>query len=138
MTSSSYTRSVSPRARVAQALRQRLHALVLQLVVLQVELEPCLVVPELVVALLLVDEPALVNTSPEADGWMAKVKLSDESELDGLMVRAAIAASASASAQTAPSLCSQASLTLLLAFLRPSMSAEASPPTCASSRIAAG
>jgi len=33
----------------------------------------------------LVDEPALVNTSAEADGWMAKVKLSDESELDGLM-----------------------------------------------------
>ncbi len=33
----------------------------------------------------LVDEPALVNTSPEADGWMAKVKLSDAGELDSLM-----------------------------------------------------
>ena len=74
----------------------------------------------------LVDEPALVNTSAEADGWMAKVKLSDESELDGLMVRAATAATASA--QTAPSMYSLASFTVPLAFLRPSTSTEASPP----------
>ena len=31
------------------------------------------------------DEPALVNSSAEADGWMAKVKLSDTAELDSLM-----------------------------------------------------
>lgn len=31
------------------------------------------------------DEPALVNTSAEADGWMTKVKLSSPSELDDLM-----------------------------------------------------
>ena len=31
------------------------------------------------------DEPALVNSSAEADGWMAKVKLSNPSELDSLM-----------------------------------------------------
>ena len=31
------------------------------------------------------DEPALVNSSAEADGWMAKVKLSDPAELDSLM-----------------------------------------------------
>ena len=31
------------------------------------------------------DDPALVNTSAEADGWMAKVKLSDPAQLDGLM-----------------------------------------------------
>jgi glycine cleavage system H protein len=30
-------------------------------------------------------EPALVNTSPYGDGWMVKVKLSDESEKSGLM-----------------------------------------------------
>lgn len=35
------------------------------------------------------DEPALVNTSAEADGWMAKVKLSNASELDELMDAAA-------------------------------------------------
>jgi len=35
------------------------------------------------------DEPALVNSSAEADGWMAKVKLSDPAELDGLMDQAA-------------------------------------------------
>lgn len=33
----------------------------------------------------LVDEPALVNSAAESDGWMAKVKLSDPSELDELM-----------------------------------------------------
>ena len=31
------------------------------------------------------DDPALVNTSAEADGWMTKVKLSNPAELDGLM-----------------------------------------------------
>ncbi|KAG2237584.1 glycine cleavage system H protein [Thamnidium elegans] len=31
------------------------------------------------------DEPSLINSSPEDEGWLAKVKLSDASELDGLM-----------------------------------------------------
>merc|ERR1719453_992249 len=35
------------------------------------------------------DEPALVNSSAEADGWMAKVKLSNPGELDELMDAAA-------------------------------------------------
>ena len=30
-------------------------------------------------------EPALVNTSPEAEGWFFKLRLSDPAELDGLM-----------------------------------------------------
>lgn len=30
-------------------------------------------------------DPALVNTSPEEDGWFFKLTLSDPSELDGLM-----------------------------------------------------
>jgi glycine cleavage system H protein len=30
-------------------------------------------------------EPALVNTSPYGDGWMIRMKLSDESEKSGLM-----------------------------------------------------
>jgi glycine cleavage system H protein len=34
-------------------------------------------------------EPALVNTSPEADGWFFTLVLDDKSELDGLMDRAA-------------------------------------------------
>ncbi len=33
----------------------------------------------------LTDEPALVNTDPEGDGWFFKLELSDASELDGLM-----------------------------------------------------
>ncbi len=33
----------------------------------------------------LADEPALVNTDPEGDGWFFKLELSDASELDGLM-----------------------------------------------------
>lgn len=33
----------------------------------------------------LTDEPELVNTRPESDGWLFKVLLSDASELDGLM-----------------------------------------------------
>jgi glycine cleavage system H protein len=32
-----------------------------------------------------VDDPALVNSDPEGEGWFFKVKLSDTSELDGLM-----------------------------------------------------
>lgn len=31
------------------------------------------------------DEPEAVNTDPYGDGWMFKIKLSDQSELDGLM-----------------------------------------------------
>ncbi|GAA5800944.1 glycine cleavage system H protein [Helicostylum pulchrum] len=31
------------------------------------------------------DEPSLINSSPEDEGWLAKVKLSDASELEGLM-----------------------------------------------------
>jgi len=30
-------------------------------------------------------DPALVNTSPEAEGWFFKLKLSDPAELEGLM-----------------------------------------------------
>ena len=33
----------------------------------------------------LADEPGKVNESPEGDGWFMKLKLSDASELDGLM-----------------------------------------------------
>ena len=31
------------------------------------------------------DDPALINRDPEGDGWFFKLKLSDTSELDGLM-----------------------------------------------------
>ena len=31
------------------------------------------------------DDPALVNTAPEGEGWFFKLQLSDPSELDGLM-----------------------------------------------------
>jgi glycine cleavage system H protein len=31
------------------------------------------------------DDPALVNREPEGEGWFFKLKLSDPSELDGLM-----------------------------------------------------
>lgn len=31
------------------------------------------------------DEPVLVNSDPEEDGWFFKLRLSDPSELDGLM-----------------------------------------------------
>ena len=31
------------------------------------------------------DEPALINSSAESDGWMCKIKLSTPGELDGLM-----------------------------------------------------
>jgi glycine cleavage system H protein len=33
----------------------------------------------------LADEPALVNTSPEEDGWFFRMSLSDADELEGLM-----------------------------------------------------
>ncbi len=35
------------------------------------------------------DDPALVNTDPEGDGWFFKLTLSDNSELDSLMDEAA-------------------------------------------------
>ena len=35
------------------------------------------------------DEPALINTDPEGEGWFFKLKLADLSELDGLMDEAA-------------------------------------------------
>lgn len=34
---------------------------------------------------MLADEPELVNKDPYGDGWMIKVKISDASQLDGLM-----------------------------------------------------
>jgi glycine cleavage system H protein len=37
----------------------------------------------------IVDQPALVNESPEDGAWFFKVKLSNAAELDGLMDRAA-------------------------------------------------
>jgi glycine cleavage system H protein len=37
----------------------------------------------------LTDDPSLVNTAPEAEGWFFKLTLSDPSELDGLMDDAA-------------------------------------------------
>lgn len=40
----------------------------------------------------LADEPALVNTDPEGEGWFFKITLSDASELDGLMDETAYAA----------------------------------------------
>lgn len=35
------------------------------------------------------DDPALVNTSPEAEGWFFKMTIGDASELEGLMDEAA-------------------------------------------------
>ena len=35
------------------------------------------------------EDPALVNTSPEADGWFFKLTLANPAELDGLMDEAA-------------------------------------------------
>ncbi|MGY0398634.1 MAG: glycine cleavage system protein GcvH [Ostreibacterium sp.] len=35
------------------------------------------------------EEPALINNSPEENGWIYKIKLSDPSELDTLMDEAA-------------------------------------------------
>lgn len=37
----------------------------------------------------LTDDPSLVNSAPETEGWFFKLTLSDASELDGLMDRAA-------------------------------------------------
>lgn len=37
----------------------------------------------------LADEPALVNTDPEGEGWFFRMTLSDQSELDALMDEAA-------------------------------------------------
>jgi glycine cleavage system H protein len=37
----------------------------------------------------LTDDPALVNTAPEGEGWFFKLTLADASELDGLMDDAA-------------------------------------------------
>ncbi|OSZ69019.1 glycine cleavage system protein H [Sphingomonas sp. IBVSS1] len=37
----------------------------------------------------LADDPSLVNSGPEGDGWFFKLTLSDASELDGLMDKAA-------------------------------------------------
>ncbi len=34
-------------------------------------------------------QPELVNADPEGEGWFAKIKVSDASQLDGLMDRAA-------------------------------------------------
>ncbi len=36
-----------------------------------------------------IDDPALVNSAPETDGWFFKLKLSDPGELDSLMDAAA-------------------------------------------------
>ena len=33
----------------------------------------------------LVDDPSLVNSDPEGEGWFFRLRLSDRSELDGLM-----------------------------------------------------
>eukprot|EP01084_Bolivina_argentea_P100419 180316_1 len=33
----------------------------------------------------LTDEPGLVNSSPEKDGWMIKIKMKDTSQFDGMM-----------------------------------------------------
>ena len=35
------------------------------------------------------DDPSLVNTSPEEDGWFFKMTIADRSQLDGLMDGAA-------------------------------------------------
>jgi glycine cleavage system H protein len=37
----------------------------------------------------LADDPALVNSAPEAEGWFFKLTLADAGELDGLMDKAA-------------------------------------------------
>ena len=40
----------------------------------------------------LADDPSLVNSDPEGEGWFFKLTLSDTSELDALMDEAAYAA----------------------------------------------
>jgi glycine cleavage system H protein len=37
----------------------------------------------------LVDDPSLVNSDPEGEGWFFRLRLSDQSQLDGLMDQAA-------------------------------------------------
>jgi len=37
----------------------------------------------------IIDDPALVNSDPEGEGWFFKLKLADAGELDGLMDEAA-------------------------------------------------
>ncbi|HUG46507.1 MAG TPA: glycine cleavage system protein GcvH [Sphingomicrobium sp.] len=37
----------------------------------------------------IVDDPSLVNTDPQGEGWFFKLKLADSQELDGLMDEAA-------------------------------------------------
>lgn len=37
----------------------------------------------------LVDEPSLMNSAPEGEGWVYKIQLADLAELDGLMNEAA-------------------------------------------------
>jgi glycine cleavage system H protein len=37
----------------------------------------------------LVDDPALVNTDPEGEGWFFRLRLADSTELEGLMDAAA-------------------------------------------------
>jgi len=37
----------------------------------------------------LADDPAVINTAPEGDGWFFRLTLADPSELDGLMDAAA-------------------------------------------------
>ncbi|WP_292896042.1 glycine cleavage system protein GcvH [Nitratireductor sp.] len=41
----------------------------------------------------LASDPALINSAPTGDGWLWKMKLSDESQLEGLMDEAAYKAS---------------------------------------------
>ncbi|KAI8339398.1 glycine cleavage system H protein [Chlamydoabsidia padenii] len=40
----------------------------------------------------LADEPSLINSSPEDEGWLAKIKIADPEELSGLMDEKAYAA----------------------------------------------
>ena len=40
---------------------------------------------EMLVVSALEEDPALVNSSPEEDGWFFKMTVSDKSELEGLM-----------------------------------------------------
>lgn len=37
------------------------------------------------------DYPGLVNSSPEGDGWMVKIKVKDQSQVDSLMDSSAYA-----------------------------------------------
>ncbi|KAI9304254.1 glycine cleavage system H protein [Cunninghamella echinulata] len=39
----------------------------------------------------LIDDPTLINTSPEDEGWLAKIKISNPDELEGLMDESAYA-----------------------------------------------